>query len=104
MDTIFRIKKGRDSSRTKQSDIVSGTLDSIHQNIVGSMRQHTSDEESLQEQCNTLQSQIEEIENSNELSDILKCSKLKEELKELQQKIHEHDPIQIYYLKNALKN
>ena len=101
MDTIFRIKKGRDSGRTKQSEIVSGTLDSIHQNMVGSMRQHSSDEQSLQDQCNALNVQIDDIENSNELSDILKCSKLKEELKELQQKIHEDDPIQNYYLKNA---
>ena len=101
MDTIFRIKKGRESSRTKNSEIVSGTLDSIHQNVVGSIRHHSSNLESLLDQCKDLEYQISEIEDSNELSDILKCSKLKEELKDLQQKYNEQDPLKNYYLKNA---
>ena len=101
MDTIFRIKKGRESSRTKQSEMVSGTLDSIHQNVVSSMKQHSSNIDVLKQQCCELETEIEIIENSNDLADILKCSKLKEELKELKQKIEEEDPIQKYYLKNA---
>ena len=33
---IFRLKKSRETARTKSNDIVSGTLDSIHKNIVSS--------------------------------------------------------------------
>jgi len=101
MDTVFRIKKGRESSRTKTSEIVSGTLDSIHQNVVSSMKQHSLNLDALKEQQTSLEAQISEIENSNELDDILKCSKLKEELKELKYRIEEEDPIKKYYLKNA---
>ena len=101
MDTIFRIKKGRETSRSKNSEIISGTLDSIHQNVVSSMKQHTLNLEVLKEQQQELENQILEIENSNDLDEILKCSKLKEELKELKQRIDEQDPIQNYYLKNA---
>lgn len=101
MDTIFRIKKGRDSTRNKNSEIVSGTLDSIHQNVVSSMKQHCLNIESLKEQVSSLESQIGELENSNDLDTILKCSKLKEEVKELNQRINEQDPVQNYYLKNA---
>lgn len=101
MDTIFRIKKGRESSRTKASEIVSGTLDSIHQNLVGSIRHHSSNLESLLNESKELETQILEIEDSNDLSDILKCSKLKDELKDLKEKIEEQDPLQNYYLKNA---
>jgi hypothetical protein len=101
MDTVFRIKKGRESSRSKANEIVSGTLDSIHQNLVGSIRHHSSNLDVLMEQCKDFEAQIEEIVNSNDLSDILKCSKLKDELKELRQKIEEQDPLQNYYLKNA---
>jgi hypothetical protein len=101
MDTVFRIKKGRESSRTKNSDIVSGTLDSIHQNVVSSIKQHSLNLETLKEEYTNLESQIQEIEDSNELDDILKCTKLKEELKELRQRIDEQDPLQNYYLKNA---
>lgn len=101
MDTIFRIKKERESSRSKNSELVSGTLDSIHQNVVSSIRQHTLNIESLKDELTRLEDGILDIENSNELDDILKCSKLKEESKELKKRIEEEDPIQKYYLKNA---
>ena len=101
MDTIFRIKKGRETSRLKQQDIVSGTLDSIHQNVVSNIRQHSLNIETLREQVECLKQQITEIENSNELSDILKCSKLKEEVYELVEKLNEIDPLKSYYLKNV---
>lgn len=101
MDTIFRIKKGRETSRLKQQDIVSGTLDSIHQNVVSNIRQHSLNIETLRDEVEELKQQIAAIENSNELSDILKCSKLKEELCELTVKLDELDPLKSYYLKNA---
>jgi hypothetical protein len=56
---------------------VSGTLDSIHQNVVSSIRQHSLNLETLRDQVEDLKHQIVEIENSNELADILRCSKLK---------------------------
>lgn len=101
MDTIFRIKKGRESSKSKNSEIVSGTLDSIHQNVVSSIKQHSSSLDTLKDQCSELENQIQEIEDSNELNDILKCSKLKEELKESKKRLEEQDPLKNYYLKNA---
>ena len=101
MDTIFRIKKGRETSRTKSGDIVSGTLDSIHQNVVTGIKQHSLNLETLKDQCDILQEEIESIHNSNELEDILKCTRLKEELKEMKQRFNEIDPLQNYYLKNA---
>ena len=100
MDTIFRIKKGREVSKTK-NEIVSGTLDSIHQNVVANIKQHSSNLESLKDDLEQLQKQIDELENLNDLETILKCTKLKDELKQLQQKIEEQDPLSNYYLKNA---
>jgi len=101
MDTIFRIKKGREPSRLKHQDIVSGTLDSIHQNVVTNIRQHSLNIETLRDQVEQLKQQIRQIEDSNELPDILKCSKLKEDLHELTEKLDEIDPLKSYYLKNA---
>jgi hypothetical protein len=44
MENVFRTKKIRDtSSRTKTNDMVSGTLDSIHQNVVSGLRDTDSD-------------------------------------------------------------
>lgn len=101
MDTVFRIKKGRETSRSKNADIVSGTLDSIHQNMVSNIRQHSSNLETLKNDLENLRQQLREIENSNDLDDILKCSKLKEQIKELNEKIEEQNPLKNYYLKNA---
>jgi uncharacterized Zn finger protein (UPF0148 family) len=101
MDTIFRIKKGRDSSRAKQHDLVSGTLDSIHQNVVSAIRQHSLNLETLQLQLADLTHEIATIENSNDLDTILRCSRLKEELYELTERVNELDPLKTYYLKNA---
>lgn len=101
MDTVFRIKKGRETSRSKNADIVSGTLDSIHQNMVSTIRQHSSNLETLKNDLETLREEIRKIENSNDLEDILKCSKLKEQVKELHDKIEEQNPLKNYYLKNA---
>ena len=100
MDTIFRIKKGRDVLKTK-NEIVSGTLDSIHQNVVETIKQHSSNLDSLRDQQSQLEEEIQELENHNDLETILKCTKLKDQLKQLQQKIDEVDPLSNYYLKNA---
>lgn len=101
MDTIFRIKKGRDSLRSKTSEIVSGTLDSIHQNVVTTIKQHSSNLDTLSKECSELESQIKLIENCNDLDTILKCTRLTEELKEMKQRYNEVDPLQNYYLKNV---
>jgi len=101
METVFRIKKGRESYRSKQTDIVSGTLDSIHQNVVSNIRQQACNFDQLKQKQDELEQEIFQLEDSNELEDILKCSKMKQELKELKDRLDEQDPLQNYYLKNV---
>ena len=101
METVFRIKKGRETTKTKNAEIVSGTLDSIHQNVVQKIQQQATNLESLKKQYDEMKEEYLQIENSNELDTILKCSKLKEQLIELQKKIEEENPLKNYYLKNA---
>lgn len=101
METVFRIKKGRDSSRTKQAEIVSGTLDSIHQNVVSTIRQQSSSLEQLKERVTELEKEIDRLDQSDDLLEILKCSRLKEEYRDIQEKIAQEDPLHKYYLKNA---
>lgn len=99
MDTVFRIKKGRETNKSKHAEIVSGTLDSIHQNVVQKIQ--ATNIETLRKQYDEMKSEYDTIENSNDLDTILKCSKLKEQLIELQKKIEEENPLKNYYLKNA---
>lgn len=102
MENVFRIKKNRDGfQRSKQSDIISGTLDSVHQNMINSLRENQTNTEEIQKQCDEISQQIEELEKSMKLEDILKVSKLKEDLLFLQEKFNAKDPVGDYYLKNA---
>ena len=46
MDNIFRIKRQRDTT-SKKTDVVSGTLDSVHQSIVTGIRDETTNGDEL---------------------------------------------------------
>ena len=100
MDNIFRVKKFRDiSSRSKTRDIVSGTLDSIHQTVVSSLKDTNSD--TIQKTIQDITAEIEELETSTKLEDILKLNKLQAELNDLKRALEEENPVESYYLKNA---
>ena len=100
MDNVFRTKKIRDSTtRTKTQEIVTGTLDSIHQNIVASLRD--TDTYILESKIEDLQKQIQELESSINLDDILKISKLQAEIESINAILYERNPVENYYIKNA---
>ncbi len=97
---MFRIKKTRDTiSLSKNQDIVSGTLDSIHQSMVTSIRE-VSTAESIVVRLQEIDQEIENSKNNNDLANILKLSKLDEEHKKLSSHLVE-DTLKQYYLKNA---
>lgn len=96
MDNVFRIKKMRDSGvKSKVSENVSGTLDSIHQNIVSSMKEVTINIEDLK---------LREIEIEKELenmTEVYNLTKLQDELRTIKNRLAQDDPLKDYYLKNA---
>lgn len=100
MDNIFRTKKVRDTTtRSKVSDVVSGTLDSLHQNIVGQIRE--SIVEDIERRMEEIEGQIDSLEISNTIESVITLSKLQNELKQLQSIIDNKTPVESYYLKNA---
>lgn len=100
MENVFRTKKIRDtSSRTKTNDMVSGTLDSIHQNVVSGLRDTDSDV--LNSRLSELEKELSEIENIFTIDAILKKSKLQLEIDQIHKTLDEHNPVESYYLKNA---
>ena len=100
MENVFRTKKIRDtSSRTKTNDVVSGTLDSIHQNVVSSLRDTDSDV--LNSRLSELEKELSDIENIFTIDAILKKSKLQLEINQIHKTLDEHNPVESYYLKNA---
>jgi hypothetical protein len=100
MDNVFRIKKPRET-KSKSQEIVSGTLDSIHQNVVSSMKLDSLSTDELKYRVSEIESEIETLQHSFELENVLKCSRLEDEKKRILEKLSQTDPVKDYYLRNA---
>lgn len=93
---IFRIKKSRETGpKTKSSENVSGTLDSIHQSIVSTMRETTSNLDDLRKRKDEIEHELDT------LTDMYRVTKLHDELRTIQRRLDQEDPLKDYYLKNA---
>lgn len=96
MDNIFRIKKTRDNgTKSKASEIISGTLDSIHQNLISTIKDTTSNLEDLRKRKEDIEQELGSIK------DVYKSTKLSEELRNIEIRLSQDDPLKDYYLKNA---
>jgi hypothetical protein len=93
MDNVFRIKKSRDVSVKKASDTIAGTLDSIHQSITCEMRE--SDINDIKNRKIELEKELDDIQ------DVYKVTKLQDELRTIQKRLAQDDPLKDYYVKNA---
>ena len=94
MDNIFRIKKSRELVKSKVTD-VSGTLDSIHQNLITTMKDVTINIEDLKEREIEIEKQLEDM------TEVYTATKLQEELRTIRKRLAQEDPLKDYYLKNA---
>jgi len=94
MDNIFRIKKSRDTSaKSKASETITGTLDSIHQTLISEMKD-----------VNIEELQIRKVEIEKELSDMqdmYKATKLQDEIRTIHRRLAQDDPLKDYYVRNA---
>jgi len=94
-DSAFRIKKVRESQV-----VLGGTLDSVHQSIVSSLRESTQNQETLHESIRVLENEIQEIEKSSCINSSLIARK-HEELRNLLLKIKDSNQLLSYFSKNA---
>jgi uncharacterized Zn finger protein (UPF0148 family) len=94
MDNIFRIKKSREIAKSKVQD-ASGTLDSIHQNLITSMKDVTINIEDLKAREIEIEKQLEDM------IEIYTATKLQDELRTIRKRLAQDDPLKDYYLKNA---
>jgi uncharacterized Zn finger protein (UPF0148 family) len=94
MDGTFRIKRSKETdSKPKICETVSGTLDSIHQNLVSEIR--NTDINQLKTRKTEIEEELESIE------DVRKFTSLKNELRTIEKTLTPKDPIGEYYLQNA---
>ena len=94
---MFRIKKGRES----KNESIGGTLDSVHQSVMTSLRESHANQESLRDEIKALELEVNELEVSTDLNDILILAQKHDKLRTLQSKLKDQDQVDTYFLKNA---
>lgn len=100
MENVFRTKKYRENaSHSKTQDMVSGTLDSLHQATVSQIRSTNADD--LHSKHTGFLNTLASIESSPDLMDILTVSKLRDELKQIEVQLTHTHALEEYYTRNA---
>jgi len=94
---VFKIRKTRDSPTTS---IATGTLDSLHQGIVQTLKDSKIKQESLREELEQLQTEISRLCSTNDINDIVKANHLQDRIREIQEELEHAQPVEEYYLKN----
>lgn len=94
---IFRVRKIRDTS---SSTLTTGTLDSLHQEIVQNLKESKTLQETIREEAKQLQQQIEELYAQNNLDSIVKAKQLEKRVREINEELAQSNPVEDYYLKN----
>jgi uncharacterized Zn finger protein (UPF0148 family) len=94
---VFRIRKTRDVGTSGSS---MGTLDSVHQEQVQGLRDSGAKQEELKARIAELQSQREVLSASNEITDIVRCSHVDSQIREIEQELAQSNPVEEYYMKN----
>lgn len=89
MSDTFRVKR----SREIKQDALGGTLDSVHQTMLSSLKDSETDKQALEQQLRTLELSSE--------TDTLTCVNNYTTIQKLKQKLTEHDSVSSYFLKNT---
>jgi uncharacterized Zn finger protein (UPF0148 family) len=77
-----------------------GTLDSVHQEQVQGLRDSGAKQEELKTRIAELQGQRETLGISNEITDIVRCSHVDSQIREIEQELAQSNPVEEYYMKN----
>jgi len=93
---VFRVRKIRDASGANAM----GTLDSVHQEQVQTLRESGSKQDELTAKLEELKTQRETLSASSDITEIVKCSQVDSQIREIEQELAKSNPVEEYYMKN----
>ena len=96
-DSMFRIKK----SREQKQESIGGTLDSVHQSVIQSLRESNANQDSLKQQIAILETEINNLESGTSMENIMKLAQKHDKLRTLQSELKSDDQVIQYFSKNA---
>jgi predicted nucleic acid-binding Zn-ribbon protein len=94
---VFKIRKTRDHS---SSNTATGTLDSLHQGIVQTLKDSKIIQEALRQEMGDLQMEISRLCTSNDITNIVKATQIEQRVRDIQDELKHAHPVEEYYLKN----
>ena len=94
---VFKIRKPRDPTTTSAT---TGTLDSLHQGIIQTLKESTVKQESLRAEVEALRAQVSQLYATNDIDDIVKATQLEGRIREVEDELAHARPVEEYYLKN----
>ena len=77
-----------------------GTLDSVHQEQVQGLRSSETKQDELKTKLDSLREQRETLSTSIELTEIVKCSQIDLQIREIEEELSKANPVEEYYMKN----
>jgi hypothetical protein len=77
-----------------------GTLDSVHQEQVQGLRSSETKQDELKTKLDALIEQRETLSTSIELTEIVKCSQIDLQIREIEEELSKANPVEEYYMKN----
>ena len=94
---VFKIRKPRDPTTASAT---TGTLDSLHQGIVHTLKESTVKQDALRAEVDGLREQVSQLYATNTIDDIVKATQLEGRIRELEDELAHVRPVEEYYLKN----
>jgi hypothetical protein len=94
---VFRVRKIREAPSGGQT---TGTLDSVHRDVVQTLRDLTSTQGERQTDLARLREEISELYASNSLESVVEATHLQTTARELELDLAHANPVEDYYLKN----
>jgi hypothetical protein len=77
-----------------------GTLDSVHRDIVGGLRDAKTHDADLHTEADQLRVRIEALKASNEIADVVMCTTWETRVREIERELSRANPMEDYYMKN----
>jgi uncharacterized Zn finger protein (UPF0148 family) len=95
---VFRVRKIRDNPSGAQT---TGTLDSVHRDVVQTLRDLMTTQDERHVEVTRLKEEISQLHATNSMDAIVRATHLQTALRELDSEETETNPVEDYYMKNA---
>jgi len=95
---VFRVRKIREAPSGTQT---TGTLDSVHRDVVQTLRDLMSTQEERRAEVERLKAEVSALYATNDLANIVEANHRLAKVRDLESELAQSNPVEDYYMKNA---